>query len=56
MHEPIKITVTDPETGEILAERILDNDYLILCAGNRYLAGTVVHQNGTATLTVKVDQ
>ena len=54
MAEPIKVTVTDPETGEVLAERIVDNDYVILCAGNRYVAHTAAHANGTHVLTVKV--
>ena len=34
---PIKITISDPETGKVLEERILRNDYAIICAGNRYV-------------------
>ena len=34
---PIKITISDPETGKVLEERVLTNDYAIICAGNRYV-------------------
>lgn len=53
MSDPIKVTVTDPATGEVLRERLLDNDYLVLCAGTRYLAHTSVHANGTHVITIK---
>ena len=33
MNEPIKVTVTDPDTGEVLGEKLLDDDYMILTAG-----------------------
>lgn len=56
MSDPIKVTVTDPDTGEVLAERIIDNDYVVLCAGNRYAAHTNAHANGTHVVTVKVDR
>ena len=55
MSEPIKVTVTDPETGEVLGEQVIEDDYMVICAGNRYLAGTQAHANGTHVLTVKVD-
>lgn len=53
MSEPIKVTVTDPATGEVLGEHLVDNDYLVICAGNRYLAHTNAHANGTHVLTIK---
>lgn len=53
MSDPIKVTITDPETGEVLGEKVLDNDYLVVCAGNRYLAQTTTHTNGTHQLTIK---
>jgi hypothetical protein len=53
--DAVKVTVTDPETGEVLGEQLLDNDYMVLCAGNRYVAHTTAHANGTHVLTVKVD-
>lgn len=34
---PIKVTVSDPQTGKVLAEKLLENDYLLICAGDRYL-------------------
>jgi hypothetical protein len=50
---PIKVTVTDPETGEVLGEQIVDDDYMLICAGDRYLAHTNTFANGTHVLTVK---
>lgn len=35
--KPVKVTVSDPETGEVLEERTVDNDYFLLCAGRRYV-------------------
>lgn len=39
-HEPIKIQVRDPVTDELLEESLIENDYLIICAGRCYLAHT----------------
>lgn len=34
-HEkPVKVTVSDPETGTILQEKIIANDYCLITAGN----------------------
>ena len=55
MSEPIKVTVTDPDTGEVLGEEIVKDNYLLICAGNRYLHHENLHANGTAVLTIKVD-
>lgn len=54
--EAIKVTITDPDTGEVLAEQVVDNDFVLVCAGNRYLSNTTTHANGTTVLTVKVDR
>lgn len=54
--QAIKVTVSDPETGELLDEAVIENNYLIICAGNHYLANRQHHANGTATLTVKVQR
>lgn len=53
MAEPIKVTVTDPESGEVLAERLIDNDYAVICAGNRFVSHTTSHSNGTHVVTIK---
>ncbi|MGG2100347.1 hypothetical protein [Stenotrophomonas sp. NRRL B-14846] len=37
MADPIKVTITDPATGEVLQERFLVNDYAVICAGDRYV-------------------
>lgn len=31
--KPIKITISDPETGSVLEERICANDYCLITAG-----------------------
>lgn len=35
--KPVKVTVSDPETGEVLQERVIANDYCLVTAGNRYV-------------------
>jgi len=51
--EPIKVTVSDPNTGEVLGEKVVSNDYILICAGDVYLDRTDAHANGTHVLTVK---
>ena len=56
---PIKITISDPDTGKELESRVVENDYVLICAGNRYLMGTqVMGRLGRAThiLRIGVDQ
>jgi hypothetical protein len=53
MADPVKVTVTDPATGEVLEEKIVDDDYLILCAGRTYLHHVQKYQNGTHVITIK---
>jgi len=50
----VKVTVTDPESGEVLGERVIENDYMVITAGNRYLDGVSAYGNGTAVCTIKV--
>jgi hypothetical protein len=53
-HAPIKVTVTDPESGEVLGEHTIENDYVLVCAGSCYLDGTQAYPGtGTHVLTVK---
>lgn len=35
--KPIKVTISDPETGAVLDEGIIANDYVLITAGNRYV-------------------
>lgn len=50
--KPVKVTVSDPETGEILAETIIKDNYVLIPAGDCYLAHTTTHLNGTVQLTI----
>lgn len=49
----LKVTVSDPTTGEVLGERVIYDDYCLIVAGHCHLAHTQVHANGTHQLTVK---
>ena len=33
----VKVTVSDPDTGEVLGEKVIRNDYVLVCAGRRYV-------------------
>lgn len=37
MADTVTVTVTNPETGEVLQERTITNDYALICAGDRYI-------------------
>jgi hypothetical protein len=51
----IRVTCEDLTTGEIKSAEIWDS-YMVICAGNRYLAATQIHGNGTAVITIKTDK
>lgn len=51
----VKVTVTDPDSGEVLEERVVEDDYVVITAGNRYVAHTQAHANGTHVFTIKRD-
>lgn len=54
MSDPIKVTVTDPTTGEVLGEQVVENDYVLVCAGTAELTHTnVAPIKGTHVLTIK---
>lgn len=53
--KPVKVTVSDPDSGAVLSERILENDYAVICAGNRYI-GHVQRMGSTVMLSIKRDQ
>ncbi len=48
----IRITVEDLETGE-QEQTEIENDYVIITAGDYFLDGIVSYRNGTVVLTVK---
>lgn len=33
----IKVKICDPETDAVLEERVVDNDFVVVCAGNRFV-------------------
>jgi hypothetical protein len=35
--KPVRVTISDPETGEELESRVVTNDYVLITVGNRYL-------------------
>lgn len=36
--QPVKVTVSDPDTGAVLEEKVLGrNDYVVITTGNRYI-------------------
>ena len=49
----VRVTATDLETGESESV-VIDNNYVLICAGDRYQSEVQRHANGTAVLTVKV--
>lgn len=54
MAEPIKVTVSDPATGEVLGEQTITDDYLLICAGSAQLTHTQANPGtGTHVLTIK---
>jgi hypothetical protein len=53
MSAAVKVTVTDPDTGDVLGEKVIDNDYILVVAGSCHLAHTNASANGTHVLTVK---
>ncbi len=50
----IRVTVEDLETGG-RESRVIWDDYMLIVAGNRYLARASASKNGTHMLTVKRD-
>ena len=49
---PLKVTVTDPATGKVLNEYTLENDFAVICAGNKYI-GHAQRMGKTVMLSIK---
>lgn len=47
-----RVTAEDVDTGES-ESKVITNDYILVCDGDRYLDQVVRHANGTHILTVK---
>jgi hypothetical protein len=55
IQKPIRVTISDPETGEQLESRVVANDYVLITAGNRYVKN--VQQMGrTHVISVAVEK
>lgn len=52
MTKPVKVTVSNPETGVVLEEKLLENDYVVITAGNRYVDGIQI-MGGTHIVYIK---
>lgn len=51
---PVKVTITDPESGEVLEEKVLRDDFAVITAGNRYIKHTQIW-GSTVGLHIAVD-
>lgn len=49
----LKVIVSDAETGEVLGEQVIYDDYCLVTAGSCYLDSQAVHANGTHQLVIK---
>jgi len=48
---PVRITITDPETGDVLEETVLTNSYMLIWAGDYHLVRSERDPSGY-TLTI----
>lgn len=53
--KPVKVTISDPETGAILEEKTISNDYIVVTAGRRYIKHVQV-MGKTHTLSIAMDR
>jgi len=51
--ELVKVTISDPESGEVLESHTVENDFIVIAAGDRYIDGVQAYPNGTQVITVK---
>jgi hypothetical protein len=50
----VRVTVSDPVTGEELESKIISDDYIVVCAGRRYV-NSIQHMGRTHVLYIKYD-
>jgi hypothetical protein len=53
--KPIRVTISDPETGAELESRVVTNDYVLITVGNRYLK-SVQRMGQTHILRVAIEK
>lgn len=49
----IRVTTTDLENPTDTQTADIDNNYIVVCAGDHYVDGLVAYSNGTVVLTIK---
>ncbi len=54
MMKPVKVTVSDPDTGEVFESKVLANDYIVVTAGNRYIK-SIQQMGKTHMLAIAVE-
>lgn len=51
--KPVRVVVSDPDTGEVFEEKILANDYIVIVNGDRYIKYTQIWGK-THTISIAV--
>lgn len=51
----VLVKVCDPETGEVLEEKLLNDDYVVVCCGRRYLK-SITTWGSTHQLNIAYDK
>lgn len=49
----VKVTCTDPTTGDTETQELDPNGYVLICGENMYVDNYATHANGTVQLTLK---
>ena len=54
--KPVKVTISDPDTGEEFESQIVSNNYVLITVGNRHLKSMQMWRGGTHILYVAVEK
>jgi len=49
----IRITISDPDTGEVFETKDLADDYFLICEGSAEETNVQAYANGTHVITIK---
>lgn len=53
MAEPIRISIEEPGSGELLESRLLEDDVVVIVHGTAYVHHVQKYANGTQVWTIK---